>query len=440
MNRRTFLFSALAATAAPDAVRAAAAKAPSGKAAARKKPGRLIVSAPMLQNVAETSIGVAFAVSADASGWVDYAESPDLSGAIRAYSGGHGLMEVNDKVALVRLTSLKPATRYYYRVGADRILYKGGYSMKNLGPETDSAIHSFTTLGAAASGSFCVINDTHNRKPILDMVFAKLAELKPAAVVWNGDVSNCTETIDEAIDIFLRPHENHPAYAADTPYLFVPGNHDFRGRFMRRLENLMMLREPAERPGEYAELGRNFAQRFGDVALIGLDTGEDKLDTNPKFAGIFRMQPYRELQTRWLAHVLETPAVKTAKFKVAFCHIPLFDPRPEQNPGDVAPDDSDPQYSHPWASWQRTCAKLWGPLFEKAGVQLVVSAHQHCFRYNAPEPGRPWAQMVGGGCDIVPGKKWYFPSVIEGRVEGGRLQVIVHDVLYKRVVCRKVFA
>ncbi|MBP5509442.1 MAG: metallophosphoesterase [Kiritimatiellae bacterium] len=440
MNRRTFLLSALAASAASGTVRAATPKHAPKKVAAGGKPGRLIVSAPVLQNAAETSMGVSFAVSADASGWVDYAESPNLSDAVRAYSGAGGLMEVNGKVALIRLTSLKPATRYYYRIGADRILYKGGYSMKNLGPETDSAIHSFTTLGATASGSFCVINDTHDRKPILDMVFAKLAELKPAAVIWNGDVSNCTETIDEAVNIFLRPHVNHPAYAADTPYLFVPGNHDFRGRFMRRLGGLMMFREPAERPGEYAELGRNFVQRLGDTALIGLDTGEDKLDTNPRFAGIFQMQPYRERQARWLAHVLETPAVKTAKFKVAFCHIPLFDPRPDQNPGDVAPDDSSPQYSRPWASWQRTCAKLWGPLFEQAGVQLVIAAHQHSFRYDAPAEGRPWAQIVGGGCDIVPGKKRYFPSVIEGRVEGGRLQITVHDVAHSRIVARKTFA
>ena len=271
------------------------------------------------------------------------------------------------------------------------------------------------------------------------MVLTKLEEIKPSVVVWNGDASNTSETIETALGIFVHTHEKHPEYAADTPFMFINGNHDFRGRFNRNLDTLMMFREPTERNPEYAELGRNFVQRLGDIALIGLDTGEDKLDTNRKFAGIFRMKEYRELQTRWLAEAIETPDVKTAKFKVAFCHIPLEDPRPNSNPGDIAPDDTSPEYSNNWAAWQRTCAGLWGPLFEKAGVQLLICAHQHCVRYSEPVPGRSWAQLVGGGCDVVQGKPWYYPSVIQGRVVDGKLVVTVHDAARNCVTMEKAF-
>ena len=400
----------------------------------------LLASAPVLQNAAETSIGVSFAVSADASGWVEYSTSPDLKGATKVFSGEHGLMTVDDKVALVRVTGLRPATKYYYRIGADRIEFKGGYAMKNLGPEVDAKIHSFTTLGAAATGSFCVINDTHNRKDALKLTLGKIAAVKPSVVLWNGDASNTSETIEDAMDIFIRTHADFPEYAADTPYMFLNGNHDFRGRFNRRLGDLMMFREPTERKGEYAELGRNFVQRLGDIALIGLDTGEDKLDTNPKLAGLFKMQPYREKQAKWLAEAIETPAVKTAKFKVVFCHIPLFDPRPDVNPGDLAPADADPRYWPDFAVWQRTCANLWGPSFKKAGVQLVIAAHLHRFRYDAPTADRPWAQIVGGGPDlgVLGGKPnaEMFPTVIEGKVDGGKLVVAVHDALNGKVVGR----
>ena len=411
------------------------------------QPCSLIASAPVLQNAAETSIGVSFAVSADASGWVEYSTSPDLKNATRAYSGEHGLMTVDDKVALIRVTGLRPATKYYYRIGADRIEFKGGYAMKNLGPEVDPKIHSFTTLGAAATGSFCVINDTHDQKDTIDRVLAKVGALKPSVVLWNGDASNTSETIEDAMNIFIHAHRNHPEYAADTPYMFLNGNHDFRGRFNRRLGGLMMFRELTERKPEYAELGRNFVQRLGDIALIGLDTGEDKLDTNPKFAGIFKMKPYREKQAKWLAEVIESDAVRTAKFKVAFCHIPLYDPRPNANPGDVAPADAAPQYTHDFAIWQRTCANLWGPSLKKAGVQLVVAAHEHEFRYDAPTKDRPWAQIVGGGPKLGVSRHWKadgtftttpaperFPTVIEGRVEDGNLVVLVHDVLSGKVV------
>ena len=409
----------------------------------------LIASEPVLQNAAETSAGVAFAVNAEASGWVEYSTSPDLKDAAKAFSGEHGLMTVDDKVALVRLTGLAPATKYYYRIGADRIEFKHGYAMRNLGSEVGSAVHSFTTLGAAAKGAFCVINDTHNKKDAIKLALGKLATLHPSVVIWNGDASNTSEKIEDALDIFIHTHKDFPAYAADTPYMFLTGNHDFRGRFNRRLGELMMYREPTERKPEYAELGRNFVQRLGDIALIGLDTGEDKLDTNPNFAGIFKMQPYREKQARWLAEAIETEAVKTAKFKVVFCHIPLFDPRPNENPGDCAPDDRDPRFRQDYASWHRTCAKLWGPSFEKAGVQLVIAGHQHSFRYDAPADGRPWAQIVGGGPQLGVARRrmadgtlqevempHLFPTVIEGRVENGRLVVTVHDVLRGAVAAR----
>ena len=431
MNRREFLKgSALAVAAVTSGCATGTEKAENVQSTTTTSDSNsLLASAPVLQNAAETSIGVSFAVSADASGWVEYSTSPDLKGAVKAFSGEHGLMTVDDKVALVRITGLKPATKYYYRIGADRIEFKGGYAMKNLGPEVDSKVHSFTTLGAAAAGSFCVINDTHNQKEAIRLALGKLAAVKPSVVVWNGDASNTSEKIEQAMDIFIRTHADFPEYAADMPYMFLNGNHDFRGRFNRRLGELMMFRELGERKAEYAELGRNFVQRLGDIALIGLDTGEDKLDTNPLFAGIFKMKPYREKQARWLAEVIETPAVKTAKFKVVFCHIPLFDSNPKANPGDVAPADKAPQYTHDFAIWQRTCANLWSPYFRKAGVQLVITAHEHKFRYDAPTADRPWAQIVGGGPELGKPGSGRFPTVVEGKVEGGRLVVTVHDVL-----------
>lgn len=435
INRREFLRASVCAVAATAAASDAIAATDKGSAAptpAEKPVGKLIVSSPILMNAAETSVGVTFEVGADASGWVEYSDSPDMSNAVRAYSGGRGLKTVDDRLAHIRLTGLKPSARYWYRIGADRISYKNGYAMKNLGLEIDPKVRSFSTLGAGKNGTFCVINDTHDRKDVLDLLLSKIGKIKPTALVWNGDATNVTETKDHAIRIFLHTHENHPEYAAETPLLFVNGNHDLRGRFARSMEELLMLRDPAERSGEFYELGRNFVQRMGDVALIGMDTGEDKLDTNPLFAGIYRMREYREKQARWLEETVKTPAVATAKYKVVFCHIPLFDSRPNANPGDLAPADTAPGYPKNWAAWQRTCANLWGPIFERAGVQLVIAGHQHCFRYDAPTAERPWAQIVGGGCGMDKTRSDY-PTVIQGSVKDGKLQIVIHDVLNDRI-------
>ena len=394
---------------------------------------RLIASAPMLQNYAETSIGIAFAVSDLANGYVLIGLQPDLSDACKVLAGGYRTTELSDRVCQVRITGLQPATTYYYRIGADRIQYKGGYSMKNLGTEEDTHTYHFTTAGAGAKAHFCVINDTHASWRPFGLAIEKIAQVAPACVVWNGDASNVEETIEAQMRIFLNPEIERKDYAAQVPYLFCPGNHDFRGMANRHLERVWMYRQPEERTVRDWDLGRNFAVRMGEVALIGLDTGEDKLDTNPKFAGIFQMKPYREAQTAWLRDALQRPEIASAPYLVAFCHIPLFDDNPKHNPGDIAPADKDPKYNTDFAMWQRTCAEMWVPLLEEARCQLIITAHQHRYQYFAPTPERPWAQLVGGGPEMGEegGKKnpRLYPTVIEGEVHDAQLHITIHNLL-----------
>ena len=388
--------------------------------------GKLIASAPVLQNYAETSVGVAFAVNALANGYVLIGEKPDLSDARKILCGGYRLADIDERVIQVRVTGLKPATRYYYRIGADRIHYGGGYDMKVLGNEEDPLVHSFVTAGKGLKqSSFCVINDTHARWEPLAKTLDKVAALAPSCVIWNGDACNTEETVESQVRIFLDHPMDRKDYAADTPYLFCPGNHDSRGWANRHLEHVWMYRQPEERSPRDWDLGRNFAVRMGDIALVGLDTAEDKLDTNPRFAGLFKSAEYREAQTAWLKDALKRKEIAKAPFLVAFCHIPLFDPDPTQNPGDVAPADSDPQYTTDYASWQRTCARMWGPLLHKAGCQVLISAHQHRYRHSEPGPGRCWTQLVGGGRALAESG---YPTVMEGKVVGGKLRITVHNI------------
>ena len=432
MDRRNFIKStAVAAVAASGAGELLKAAERTQAVLPEEENGKLIASAPMLQNFAETSIGVAFAVNALANGYVLIGENPDLSDARKIVCGGYRLADIDDKVIQVRVTGLQPATRYYYRIGADRIHYGHGYDMKVLGNEEDPRTYSFVTAGKKLTqGSFCVINDTHKRWDALEQTLNKVAELSPSCVVWNGDASNSEETLDSQVNIFLKQSLERKDYAAEIPYLFCPGNHDSRGRANRHLEKVWMYRQPEERNVRDWDLGRNFAIRVGDMALIGLDTAEDKLDTNPIFAGLFKSEEYRRAQTVWLMDVLQQTEIATAPFLVAFCHIPLFDSDPTHNPGDVFPADYDPQYTDNFAYWQRTCARMWGPLLSNAGCQAVITAHMHHYRYDAPEKGRSWAQVVGGGPRL---REEDYPTVIEGTVKGNKLHITVHNVFTGKV-------
>ena len=440
MKRRDFI-KRTALLAAATGVNGVAKAATDPKAEAPKDEEKLIVSAPMLQNYAESSMGVTFAVSALANGFVMVGEKPDLSDAQKVKCGGFRTTDIDSQVQQVRLTDLKPATTYYYKIGADRIHYGGGYDMKVLDTETDEHVYHFTTAGASAKAHFCVINDTHVQWEPIRRAVEKIEELAPSCVIWNGDASNVEETIEAQTRIFLKPQIERVDYAANIPYLFCPGNHDSRGMANRHLEKIWMYRQPEERPSRDWDLGRNFAIRMGDVAMIGLDTAEDKLDTNPIFADLFTSGPYREAEALWLRDALKQPEIASAPFLVAFCHIPLFDPDPRMNPGDVAPADKDPQYTTDFAMWQRTCAQLWTPLLAEAGCQVIITAHQHQYRYDAPTADRPWAQIVGGGPEMGftgsgenrrerPEK---FPTVIEGEVKGEKLHITIHNLLTGRI-------
>jgi len=401
----------------------------------------LIASAPMLQNYAETSMGISFAVSALANGFVIYGEKPDLSDGKMVKCGGFRTTEISDKVSQIRLTGLKPATTYYYRIGADRIDYKDGYNMKNLGREEDWHIYHFTTAGKDAKSHFCVINDTHAHWATFGRCIEKIVRLSPSCVIWNGDACNCEEQQDDLVRIFLKPEIERKDYATEIPYVFCPGNHDVRGMASRHLERTFLFRQPEERRPKDWDLSRNFAIRMGQIALIGLDTGEDKLDDHPAFAGLFNSEQYRVAQTDWLKDALKRPEIAEAPYLVAFCHIPLLDDNPRRNPGDVLPKDEAGRYDQGFAMWQRTCANLWTPLLQEVHCQLIITAHQHRYRYYAPTEERTWGQIVGGGPDTGytgEGEKWKatpdrFATVIEGLVDHEMMRINIHNMTTGRI-------
>ena len=253
------------------------------------------------------------------------------------------------------------------------------------------------------------------------------SHIKP--IVWNGDATNCEETREDLVRIFLNPPVPQADYGAEMPYLFCPGNHDYRGLAGRNLEVVWPFRPAEERAPRDWDLGRNFAVRIGDIALVGLDSGETRLDDDPREAGLLACEPYRIAQTDWLRDALRREDIASAPFLVAFSHVPLL-------------DDDGPAFSREESlAWQKTCAWQWRPLLDEAGCQLVIAAHWHKYQTFPPTDGHPWLQIIGGGPEMgflgsgddrqpAPDR---FPTVIEGESRDGRLHITVHNLLSGRV-------
>ncbi len=429
-NRRSFLVGAtLAAASAPFASRGKVVVEDPAKMAEVK----LHIGEPVLQVPSDTSMGVVWSVNKLCNGFVELADNPNFTHARRVMCGGMGGLAAFDDCALqVRLTDLKPATRYWYRtITVEMLSFANGYQVK-LAPEVKGKVYSFTTLGAKAQPHFCVINDTHAQFEQFALLTEKVRALKPACLVWNGDATNSTETAETARDIFLTPPQTRADYAAEIPILFNEGNHEKRGRWARHFETMMMPRLPSERDAKYWALTRNYAVRLGDIAVIGLDTGEDKPDAHPYWHGTAAYSPFRQLQAAWLKDQFAREEIRAAPFKVVVCHIPLFDARPSADDGTVI----DP---NKYALWSRECAEAWGPILTANGVQVVIAAHMHAYRYDAPTPTRPWAQLVAGGA-APRGRAKSYPTVLDAQVKKGKLHITVHNVYTQQIVATHSFA
>lgn len=397
------------------------------------------VNEPVLEAPSETSVGVAWAVSRLSTGAVEIADNPEMRNARAVKSGELPLACLDDQSLTVRVTGLKPATRYWYRTVTQEVVseHNRAASRIHAGERTVGTVHSFVTPGAAAESRFAVMNDTHAAWKSFAYTSAALKRGKFPVVIWNGDALNCTDDKEVAVRTFLDPQVPTKDYAAETPILWANGNHDYEGTWARRMEEVMLARPVAEHEGEFAALKWNFAVRQGDIALIGLDTGEGLHDDDVRLVGLGSFSPYRQLQAKWLAKALERPEIRSAPFVVAFCHIPLW------NTGENPFGCEEPR-TKGCASWIRECYEAWGPILDAHRVQLVVCGHEHYHRWDEDIPRFSWKQVLGGGPELsIPqwGEKGnrYYPTLIEGVVENGKLVIRTHDVWRNRLVDERTF-
>jgi len=334
-----------------------------------------ILSPPVLQQPTATGMSIVWAVRGLAMGWVEYGPSPD-SLIHRAEACEHGQVKISDRFLAVRIEGLSPGQRVHYRIGVIPLDFPSAYNIRP-GQTEYSQTDEFSTLNPdAATMSFAVISDTHEQQPVIDSIFEQLSIAQPEVLIWNGDMFNSVSQPDQIVSQILNP--SRYAYASHRPVVFGSGNHDVRGSYAGQLTQAIL-------PGS-SSFGRCFALRHGPVALIGLDTGEDKPDHHPAFAGLARFEPYREAQAQWLKETLERPDIASAAWVVVFTHIPLWG-RPGDNPGNTLTG---------YAFYSLHAQQCWHPLLEQHRIQLLISGHLHEHRYDAPDDQHSYPQIAVG--------------------------------------------
>ena len=297
---------------------------------------------PYLQAPSPTSMTVVWLMNKqDSLGWVEYGEGGAFNR--KATSSQSGLIDADDHVHKIKLENLEPGTRYTYRVAATEITQFGAYKV-DFGETKRSTEYSFTTPEDGQERvSFLVFNDLHQNTRLFKTLLGLGGGRPYDLVLFNGDVMNHMDNEQQLVRKALLPFSE--AFASETPYVYVRGNHDARGRFARHL-------------GEYIA-GPNgaffYAFDYGPVRFLIMDLGEDKPDDNAEYGGLVDFRGYREAQRAWLEREIETEAFQKAPFRILVAHVPLV--------------------GKGYAEEQ--CRELWGGLLKKGEIDLHLAGHTH---------------------------------------------------------------
>lgn len=372
MNRRKFLHKVGAAAAGAKLL------APTATAQVPAAPGApfAFLAAPVLLNPAPDGVSVVCVFNAHATGWVEYGDTDALG---RRCDGAvsDGLRPCGDHLVF-RLAGLRPGQRYFYRVHASALGATDAFQTR-LGEEIVSEPRSFRTLDPDADKiDFTVWNDTHENVPTLQRLIDLHLEQTPDFLFWNGDIFN--DIPDKTALVGQCFHPAGLAFADATPYFVTRGNHDVRGVEARLLPQY--VNGPR---GQY-----HYTFRHGPVGFLVLDTGEDKPDDDPAYAGLADFAAYRTAQQQWLADAVKEPAFASAPIRVAFLHIPLV--------WEAEIPEHWPKVWNGHKGWiTEDGFRKWNDLLTQAGVRLVISGHTHRHAWFPANASRPYGQLIGGG-------------------------------------------
>lgn len=261
-------------------------------------------------------------------------------------SSTRGLIDANLKMHTIRLTNLKPGTKYKYRIISKEIQQYNPYEVI-YGDSTVDDIYEFETLNIQKTDfSFGAISDMHEQASIFDTLLQNAHVDSLDMVFFNGDMLNWIGDEERILNGLIDVSVNH--FAKTKPIVLTRGNHETRGPNAQELFSYF-----PHSSGQYY-----FAFSHGDVRFVVLDSGEDKEDSHPVYAGLVDFDQYRTEQAAWLQNEVNGDEFKNAAYKIVLFHIPPFSGRGHGG---------------------KDLTEKWGPILNKANIDIVISGHTHRF-------------------------------------------------------------
>lgn len=251
-------------------------------------------------------------------------------------SPGEFLVEDASPVTLhkIALTGLDPDTTYLYRVTSGQAA--GPLGTFKTAPDEERSFR------------FAVHGDTQSSPEAHARVAQAMAFNLPDIVFHTGDLVEYGMDYDQWGPGFFSPASEG---MRDTPFVPVPGNHEYWGAGPQWFNYFFDPRYP----------GGWWALTYGAVRFIGLNTNVDHAPGSEQY--------------EWLVSELESPEAKKALWRVAFLHYPPFT----------------------WTAGHTdtiTVQTYLVPLFDQYAVAMVFSGHSHAYERYA---WRGICYVVNGG-------------------------------------------
>lgn len=333
---------------------------------------------PYLQNMGQDEVTIVWLTNKNAVSWVELAPDDDthfyLTERPKFFAAKNGVKQ-EGRVHSVKLTGLKPGTKYRYRVFSQEVLGRQSYHIFYGKVASTTAYRtgplSFTTSDYSKGDmTFSMVNDIHGRSDLIKKLLEIADSKKNDLVFFNGDMVSTMNNEKELFDGFMDAGVE--AFAKEVPMYYSRGNHETRGPFATEFQTYFSTLSP--------EL--YYLVRQGPVCFVVLDCGEDKPDTDIEYSGITVYDEYRTQEMKWLEKALKQKEFLEAPFKVVICHMPPFGG---------------------WHGEQEILDKF-VPLLNEANIDIMLCGHLHRHVKNEPNAQVKFPVLANANEAVVKGK------------------------------------
>lgn len=293
---------------------------------------------PYLQGLTESEVSVYFATPGRGLSWIELKKGDSVE---NIFSSHDGLIDAYETMNIIRIEGLQPDTEYEYRVVTKIIDDFQPYQV-TYGDSIRSGWHKFRTLDPGADEfTFAVVPDIHGELDKYANLMSHLPTDSLQMVFLNGDMMHYMDTAERPYKAFVDMSAE--LFAARIPFVAVRGNHETRGAYGRHFSDYV-----------YKPEGRFYGlYMVGETAVMVLDTGEDKPDDHPVYAGLTDFENYLREEAEWIEHTVRSKAFRKARHRIVIMHQP------------------------PFADGFALVRELFMPILGKARIDMMFCGHTH---------------------------------------------------------------